>query len=281
MLKDLMIKNLTALKTKTTPIICLTAYSAPMAGIADQYCDLLLVGDSVSMVLYGAESTQEADMPMMIRHGKAVAKAATKAIVVVDMPYGSYEQDLIQALKNAQKIMDETGCDAIKLEGGAAQADTINYLTDNDIPVMAHIGLLPQSVAADGTYRVQGKDADAAEILKQDAIAVQEAGAFCMVIEAVPETLAAEITTMLGIPTIGIGASVACDGQILVTEDMLGLTLGKPPKFVKQYATLNAEIEKAIEQYANEVTSRNFPAKENTYGAVKDSTKTKEIKKAS
>ena len=267
----IMTKNLHALQTKTSPIICLTAYSAPMAKAADPHCDLLLVGDSVSMVLYGADSTQEADIEMMIRHGKAVTKATTKAIIVVDMPYGSYEHDSIQALTNAQRIMDETGCDAIKLEGGAAQAQTIKYFTDNDIPVMAHIGLLPQSVAADGKYSVQGKGNEAAEILKQDAIAIQEAGAFSVVIEAVPAKLATEITEMLDIPTIGIGASATCDGQILVTEDMLGFTPNKPPKFVKQYAQLHEVIDEAIKQYAHEVTTRDFPAEENTYSNTKKS----------
>ena len=270
-------KNIADIQRQREPIVCLTAYTAPIAATAQQHCDLLLVGDSVSMVLYGAATTQEADMAMMIRHGQAVVKAAPHALVIVDLPYGSYESDPVIALKNAQKIMDKTGCDGIKLEGGSVRAETIRYLTNNDIPVMGHIGLLPQSVSSPEGYRVQGKDETAAAILKEDASAVEDAGAFAVVVEAVPEPLAADITDMIGIPTIGIGASNACNGQILVSEDMLGLSLGKPPKFVKQYAALQDSIEKAIENYAKEVKTRAFPAQENTYKAAKQAP----LKKAS
>ncbi len=224
------------------------------------------------MVLYGEDSTQKADIPMMIRHGRAVTKAAHTAFVVVDMPYGSYETDKITALQNAQHIMDETGCDSVKLEGGQAQAETIAYLTQNDIPVMGHIGLLPQSVSDVKDYKVQGRELDSAKQLMTDAKAVEEAGAFSVVIEAVPEPLAAAITASISIPTIGIGASNACDGQILVSEDMLGLSLGRPPKFVKQYAQLNDSINDSIETYANEVRTRSFPAIENTYKETKKKT---------
>ncbi len=262
-------KNIADIQRQVEPIVCLTAYTAPIGAAAQQYCDLLLVGDSVSMVLYGAATTQEADMAMMIRHGEAVVKAAPDALVIVDLPYGSYESDPVSALKNAQKIMDKTGCDGIKLEGGSARAETIRYLTNNDIPVMGHIGLLPQSVSSPEGYRIQGKDVNGADQLKKDAKSVEEAGAFAVVVEAVPEPLAAEITEIINIPTIGIGASNACDGQILVSEDMLGLSLGNPPKFVKQYASLQESIEKAIGNYAKEVKSRAFPAPENTYKAAK------------
>lgn len=274
-------KTISDLQNQTTPIICLTAYTAPIAKIADQYCDLLLVGDSVSMVLYGEDSTRKADMEMMIRHGRAVNKAAKNALIVVDMPYESYETDPLNALKNAQRIMDETGCDAIKLEGGEAQASTIKLLVDNDIPVMGHIGLLPQSVSDASGYRVQGREEEGAEQLKRDALAVQKAGAFSVVIEAIPEPLAVDITEILEIPTIGIGASCACDGQILVTEDMLGFSDGHVPKFVKQYTQLHENIDQAIQSYADEVQKRQFPAEEHTYKAQKIKTKPQPMKKAS
>lgn len=270
-------KTVEQIQGQQTPIVCLTAYTTSIAIRADQHCDLLLVGDSLSMVLYGEESTQAADMTTMIRHGKAVAKATEQAFVVVDMPYGSYESDLMTALKNAQRIIDETGCDAIKLEGGESQTDTIKLLVQNDIPVMAHIGLLPQSVNSPDGYRVQGKDDAGAKQVMKDAKAVEEAGAFCVVIEAVPEPLAAAITVAATIPTIGIGASNACDGQILVTEDLLGITLGKPPKFVKQYATIGQNISDAIENYANDVRDRKFPEQEHTYKTAKETP----LKKAS
>ena len=258
-------KTIEDLTKQQTPIVCLTAYTASIAIRADAHCDLLLVGDSLSMVLYGEETTQGADLPMMIRHGKAVAKAAENTIVIVDMPYGSYENDPALALQNAQKIMAETGCDGVKLEGGEAQAETIKLLTTHNIPVMAHIGLLPQSVSSPDGYRVQGREEDGAQQLMIDAQAVQDAGAFCVVVEAVPEPLAAAITASINIPTIGIGASSACDGQILVTEDMLGISLGKPPKFVKQYAQLGQIIDQAIESYSKDVKNRSFPAEENVY----------------
>ena len=270
-------KTIDDIKNQTTPIVCLTAYTAPIASIADQHCDLLLVGDSVSMVLYGEDSTQNADMEMMIRHGKAVTKTAQQAVVIVDMPYGSYESDKIEALKNAQHIMDKTKCDGIKLEGGEAQAETIKFLVDNDIPIMGHIGLLPQSVNDTSGYKVQGREESGARQLKKDALAVQEAGAFSIVIEAIPEPLAAAITHVLSVPTIGIGASVACDGQILVTEDMLGLSLGSSPKFVEKFAHLNEVINGAIKEYTTQVKTRQFPAEKHIYKAINPD----ELKKAS
>ena len=248
-----------------TPIVCLTAYSASMAAAMDAHCHLILVGDSVAMVLYGDDTTQNADMEMMIRHGKAVTKTASHAMVIVDMPHGSYESNKDQALENAQRIMDETGCDGVKLEGGQDLAETIAHLTSNDIPVMAHVGLLPQSVSSPDQFRVQGKDLEAAKQIMADAKAVEDAGAFCVVVEAVPEPLAAAITAHVGIPTIGIGASAACDGQILVTEDMLGFGTRKPPKFVKQYMHAHEGMRAAIEAYAKEVKNREFPAPAHTY----------------
>lgn len=270
-------KTIEQLGAQGSPVVCLTAYTAPVAARADAHCDLLLVGDSLSMVLYGEDTTQAADMEMMIRHGKAVVKATQRAVVIVDMPYGSYEDDAVTALQNAQRIMDETNCDGVKLEGGEAQAATIKYLTDNDIPVMAHIGLLPQSVNSPEGYKVQGREETAAQQLMQDAKAVEEAGAFSVVIEAVPEPLAAAITASIKIPTIGIGASHACAGQILVCEDILGMSLGKPAKFVKQYAQIGDMIAVAIESYAHEVRNRKFPSENNIYKVKKQD----ELKKAS
>ena len=261
-------RTIKQLQNSDEPLVCLTAYTAPMATHLDAQCDMILVGDSVSMVLYGEDSTQKADMAMMIRHGRAVAKSVKNAFVIIDMPYGSYEHDPVDALKNAQTLMDETGGDCVKLEGGKAQADTIRYLVQNDIPVVGHIGLLPQSVSDVTGYKVQGREQAAAQALMEDAKAVEAAGAFSVVIEAVPEPLAAAITAAVNIPTIGIGASNACDGQILVTEDMLGLSLGKPPKFVKQYAAMGDTIQQSIEQYAKDVKSRDFPKAENTYKAM-------------
>ncbi len=244
---------------------CLTAYTAPLASQMDAYCDMILVGDSVSMVLYGFNSTQDADMEMMIRHGQAVVGATKRAIIIVDMPFGSYEESPELALENAQRIMDETACDCVKLEGGEDVADTIQYLVQNDIPVVGHIGLQPQSVNSVEGYKVKGKDESEAQQLHKDAKAIEKAGAFSVVLEAIPESLAADITTQISIPTIGIGASNKCDGQILVTEDMLGITLGKKPKFVKEYADLANDIEDALKSYENDVRSRQFPSKEFTY----------------
>lgn len=248
-----------------TPIVCLTAYTAPIASLADNHCDIILVGDSLSMVLYGEDSTQSATIDMMARHGKAVVKASKNSLIVVDMPYGSYEHDKLEALINANRLMDETGAQAVKLEGGEKQAETIAFLVQNDIPVMGHIGLLPQSVNSPDGFKVQGRDKEQAEQLMRDAKAIEEAGAFCFVIEAVPESLAGAITAAVSIPTIGIGASAECDGQILVTEDMLGLSVGRKPKFVKQYADLQKDIQTAVSNYAVDVRSRNFPSAENTY----------------
>jgi 3-methyl-2-oxobutanoate hydroxymethyltransferase len=247
------------------PLVCLTAYTAPMAKTLDAHCDLLLVGDSVAMVLYGLDSTLGADVDMMVRHGQAVVRSSQKACVVVDMPFGSYQATPAQAFENAARILKETGAQAIKLEGGAEMAKTIAFLTSRGVPVMGHIGLQPQSVNTLGGYKAQGRDESSSMRIRKDAQAIAQAGAFAVVIEGVAEPLAAAITKEIQIPTIGIGASSACDGQILVTEDMLGITSGKKPKFVKEYAALSATIDAAVAGYAREVKARVFPGEAHTY----------------
>lgn len=249
------------------PLVCLTAYTAPVAQILDRHCDLLLVGDSVAMVVYGMESTLGADVDMMVRHGQAVVRASSKACVVVDMPFGSYQATPGQAFENAARILRETGAQAIKIEGGAEMAKTVAFLTSRGVPVMGHIGLQPQSVNTLGGYKAQGRDETAATRIRRDAQAIAQAGAFAVVIEGVAEPLAAAITKEIQIPTIGIGASVACDGQILVSDDMLGITTGKKPKFVKEYASLAQNIEAAVAGYAREVKARAFPGEAHTYAA--------------
>ena len=250
------------------PIVALTSYHAHTARLADPHVDLLLVGDSVGMVLYGHGSTIPVTLEMMIVHGKVVAAATEHALVVVDMPFGSYEESPQQAFRNAARVMKETGCGAVKLEGGARMAETIRFLTGRGIPVMAHVGLTPQSVNALGGFFVQGREEEQWAAIEEDARAVAEAGAFCVVVEAVAEPLAARLTKSCPIPTIGIGASAACDGQILVMEDMLGLN-PKPPKFVKTYAALAEAIESAIAGYSAEVKARAFPGPEHVYGMKK------------
>jgi len=248
-----------------TPLVCLTAYTTPMAGLVDPHCDVVLVGDSVGMVLHGLPSTLGVTLEMMILHGQAVRRGMRRALMVVDMPFGSYEEGPAQAFRNAARLMAETGCEAVKLEGGETMAGTITFLAGRGIPVMAHVGLTPQAVNAFGGYKVQGRGADA-ERIRRDARAVAEAGAFAVVLEKVPEALAREITAEVAIPTIGIGASAACDGQILVIDDMLGMFTGFRPKFVKRYAELGAAAKTAIETYAREVRERRFPAAEHVFG---------------
>ncbi|MCC3862371.1 3-methyl-2-oxobutanoate hydroxymethyltransferase [Emcibacteraceae bacterium Y4] len=230
--------KISTLKKSDTPLVCLTAYTAPIAKILDKHCDILLVGDSVGMVLYGMENTLGVSIDMMINHGKAVVKSSSNSIVVVDMPYDTYENDIETAFKNASRIIKETNCDAVKLEGGMEMAETISYLTNNGIPVMAHIGLLPQSVVKEGGYKIKGRTEGGLSKLIDDAKEVEKAGAFSVVIEGTVENSAAQITKEIEIPTIGIGASSECDGQILVTEDMLGLNSDYIPQFVKQYENL-------------------------------------------
>lgn len=250
------------------PIVSLTSYHAHTAAIADKYVDFLLVGDSLGMVMHGFESTLPVPLDLMIMHGRAVMRGAKRALVVVDMPFGSYEESPAHAFHNAAKVIKETQCGAIKLEGGRRMAETIRFLTDRGIPVMAHIGLTPQSINVLGGFKTQGRSRDQWAAIEEDARLVAEAGAFSVVLEALAEPLAAKITRSIAIPTIGIGASAACDGQILVMEDMLGLS-PRVPKFVKEFGKVGAAIEGAIKMYADDVKSRAFPAAENTY-EVKD-----------
>ena len=257
--------DIASYKNISTPIVCLTAYSYPMAKKLDNYCDLLLVGDTVGMVLYGMDSTIPVTVDIMINHGKAVVKATEKSCIVVDMPFGSYESSKEEAFKNAARIIKETGCSAVKLEGGAEMKDTISFLVERGIPVVAHIGLKPQNVNITGGYVCHGKDDIQAESIINDALAVEEAGAFAVVIECTEKNLSDKITKKISIPTIGIGASPECDGQILVTEDMLGMIDGKAPKFVSKYANLSSNIEEAVSSYADDVRNRKFPAKDNCY----------------
>ncbi len=250
------------------PIVSLTAYHAHTAAIADRYVDFLLVGDSLGMVMHGFETTLPVPLELMIMHGRAVMRGAKRALVVIDMPFGSYEESPAQAFRNAAKVIKETQAGAVKLEGGKRMAETIRYLTERGVPVMAHIGLTPQSINVMGGFKTQGRTRDQWAAIEEDARAVSEAGAFALVLEAMAEPLAARITQAIPIPTIGIGASAACDGQILVMEDMLGLS-PRVPKFVKEFGKVGRAIDRAIKAYADEVVQRTFPASEHTY-AVKD-----------
>lgn len=246
------------------PVVCLTAYDAPTAAILDEHCDLILVGDSVGMVVHGLTSTVGVTLDMMIMHGQAVMRAAHKALVVVDLPFGSYEDSPITAFKNASRVMMETGCQAVKIESGSYAAETIEYLTERGIPVMSHVGLRPQSMNVLGGFRARGRTQKIADEIVENAIAAADAGSFAVVVEGVSEELADRVTKTVSIPTIGIGASNTCDGQILVTPDMLGL-FDWTPKFVKKFGNLKGLVETAAADYANEVKSRQFPSREFTY----------------
>jgi 3-methyl-2-oxobutanoate hydroxymethyltransferase len=246
------------------PIVCLTSYHAHTARIVDAHCDVILVGDSLGMVMHGLETTVPVTLEMMILQGHAVMRGSKRALVVVDMPFGSYETSKEQAFTNAARVMKETGCGAIKVEGGKRMAETIAFLAERGVPVMAHVGLTPQAINTIGSFRAQGRDETDWARIEEDAISVSQAGAFSVVIEAVAEPLARKLTSVVSIPTIGIGASPACDGQILVLEDMLGLS-PRVPKFVKRYGTLGPGIEKAVADYAAEVRSRAFPGPEHVY----------------
>lgn len=249
------------------PIVVLTSYTTPMARFADPHCDVILVGDSLGMVVHGLPSTVGVTMEMMILHGQAVMRGAKKAMVVIDMPFGSYEESPEQAFRNARRIMAETGAPAVKLEGGVHMADTIAFLTARGVPVMAHIGLTPQAVNTLGGYKVVGRH-DEADKVMNDARAVSAAGAFAVVLEKIPEGLASRISQQLEIPTIGIGAGVHCDGQVLVVDDMLGLFTDFRPKFVKRFAELGKDTDEAIAAYAAEVRARSFPAPEHSFPDV-------------
>lgn len=246
------------------PIVALTAYTTPVARIADRHADVVLVGDSVGMVVYGLPSTLGVTLEMMIAHGQAVMRGTHKALVVIDMPFGSYEGGPAQAFASASRIMAEAGVGAVKLEGGAHMAETIRFLVDRGIPVMGHVGLTPQAVNALGGYRVVGRGAEG-ERIRRDAEAVSKAGAFAVVLEKTPDDLSREISAALPIPTIGIGASVHCDGQILVSDDMLGAFEDFRPKFVKRYAEFAQEADSAFRRYAEEVRGGVFPGPEHSY----------------
>ncbi|WP_425073258.1 3-methyl-2-oxobutanoate hydroxymethyltransferase [Sagittula sp. S175] len=249
------------------PLVSLTAYTTPMAEMMDDHVDFVLVGDSVGMVLHGLDSTLGVTMEMMILHGQAVRRGLKKAMMVVDMPFGSYEESKEQAFRNAARLMRETGAPAVKLEGGVEMKETIDFLTNRGVPVMAHIGLTPQSINTLGGYKVQGRGAAAGKLLA-DARAVEEAGAFSVVLEKIPARLADAVTAQVKIPTIGIGASAGCDGQILVVDDMLGLFTAFKPKFVKRYGTLGEDGRAAIAEYAEDVRARKFPAPEHMFSDV-------------
>ncbi|WP_282602971.1 3-methyl-2-oxobutanoate hydroxymethyltransferase [Paracoccus sp. PARArs4] len=247
-----------------TPIVALTAYSAPMARMVDAHSDVILVGDSLGMVVHGLPSTVGVTIEMMILHGQAVMRGSARAMVVVDMPFGSYEESPEQAFRNATRILMETGCGAVKLEGGARMAPTIRFLTERGVPVMGHVGLTPQSTLTMGGFRTQGRDQDTWPAHVADAQAVADAGAFSIVAEGVMEGLADRITESVPVPVIGIGASARCDGQILVVDDMLGLT-DRVPRFVRKFGDLGPRADAAIAEYAAAVRDRSFPEDAQVY----------------
>ena len=248
------------------PIVCLTAYSAPMAELLDEHCDLLLVGDSVGMVIHGLPNTVGVTLEMMILHGQAVMRGSRSAMVVVDMPFGSYEGSAELAYANATRVMKETGASAVKVEAGPAVVENIAYLVARGIPVMGHVGLRPQAVMIDGGFKAKGRGDGERQAILDVARATSSAGAFAIVVEGVAEGLAREITLAVEVPTIGIGASVGCDGQILVTDDMLGL-FDWTPKFVRRYADLRGQIDGAVARYADDVRNRRFPGPAEIYFA--------------
>ena len=258
-MQGITIKNILEKKGKE-PIICLTAYSKHMAEIIDKYCDIILVGDSVGMVLYGMKTTREVKIDTMILHGKAVKSSTKRSLVVFDMPYKTYSNKFI-AYKNAKKIMKLTKCDGVKLEGGKKIVNIIKHLIKKGIPVMGHIGLLPQSSTV---FKLKGKNLIEKKQILQDAMALSNSGVFAIVIECVVESLAKEITNTVSAPTIGIGASRYCDGQILVTDDMIGLS-NFSPRFVKKYSNVKKIIEKSVKNYCNDVKRRRFPSSQNVY----------------
>lgn len=248
------------------PIVGLTAYTAPMARLLDPHVDFLLVGDSVGMVVYGFDTTLPVTVDMMIAHGAAVMRGSSQALVVIDLPFGSYQESREFAFRTASRVLIETGCAAVKLEGGAEMAETVRFLTERGIPVMGHVGLMPQSVNAAGGFKVQGRDQPQAERVSADAAAIAKAGAFALVIEGTIEPVARAITEAVPVPTIGIGASPMCDGQILVTDDVLGLFTQFKPRFVRRYAELAPLISAAAQAYAEDVRARRFPGPEHCFG---------------
>ena len=258
-MQGIRIKSILEKKGKE-PITCLTAYSRPMAEIIDKYCDIILVGDSVGMVLYGMKTTREVKIETMILHGKAVKNSTKRSCVVFDMPYKTYSNKFI-AYKNVKKIMKSTKCDAVKLEGGRKIVNKIKYLTKKGIPIMGHIGLLPQSSKV---FKLKGINLIQKKQILQDAMALSNSGVFAIVIECVVESLAKKITDSVSVPTIGIGASKYCDGQILVTDDMIGLSNFRP-RFVKKYSNVKKIIEKSVKNYCSDIKRRKFPSSQNVY----------------
>ncbi len=245
----------------STPLVVLTAYTAPMARILDPLVDIMLVGDSLGMVVYGMDSTLGVTLEMMKLHGRAVAAQAKHAFVVVDLPFGTYQESHAQAFASSAEIINNTGAQALKLEGGVEMASTVRFLVERGIPVVGHVGLMPQRVHAMGGYKYQGRSDEEAQAIINDALAIEEAGAFAIVLEGIKESVAQEITKRLRIPTIGIGASPTCDGQVLVIDDMLGMG-GYIPSFVKHYAHIGQVIEQAVKTYSEEVHNRTFPSAE-------------------
>jgi 3-methyl-2-oxobutanoate hydroxymethyltransferase len=258
------IKTIQSLKAKKEKIVCLTAYTYPIAKILDNYADILLVGDSLGMVVYGFDSTLQVTLDMMINHAKAVVKASSKALIVVDLPFGTYQESKEIAFRNSAKILQKTGASAVKLEGGVEMAETIDFLTKRGIPVMAHIGLKPQYFNASGGYIVEGKTESSKKEIIKDLDAIQKSGAFSVVLESVDKKTADEICKNAKIPVIGIGASEKCDGQVLVIDDLIGLS-ETVPKFVKKYANIKVDIENSVKIFASEVKSKKFPKAENLY----------------
>ncbi len=268
--KRISVTDVAARKSSGEPVVMLTAYTAPMANIFDPHVDVLLVGDSLGMVVYGMDSTLPVTLDMMIAHGAAVVRGSRQAMVVVDLPFGSYQESPAQAFSSAARVMAETGAAAVKLEGGVEMAETVAFLVKRGVPVVGHVGLTPQHVNALGGFRSQGRTEAEADKIRADAQAISEAGAFAIVIEGTVEPLAREITNQISAVTIGIGASPACDGQVLVSEDILGIFTEFKPKFVKRYATLADDISDAVQTYAAEVRSRAFPTQEYCFGAKKE-----------
>jgi len=266
--RGLTVPELMARKGKQ-PIVSLTAYTTPMTKHLAPHVDFLLVGDSLGMVLYGMESTLGVTLDMMIQHARAVMRGAGDTLVIVDMPFGTYEEGKEEAYRNAVRVMKETGAAGVKLEGGVPMAETIEFLVKRGIPVLAHIGLMPQAINTAGGFRAHGKTEEEAIEIVADAKAVEAAGAFAVVVEGTVEPVARRVTEVIDIPTIGIGASPACDGQILVTEDMLGIFNDFTPKFVKRYADFTKDIAEAVGAYAEDVRARKFPGLEHCFGVKK------------
>lgn len=261
-----------------TPLVCLTAYTTPMARALDEVVDLILVGDSLGMVLYGMESTLGVTLDMMIRHGQAVMRGSSRACVIVDMPFGTTQESPEAAFRNCARVMQETGCSGVKLEGGREMADTVQFLTQRGIPVMGHTGLRPQMVNTLGGYRARGRSEREAQAIFDDSIAIAGAGAFSLVLEGLVEDVAQRITGQVDIPTIGIGASRVCDGQILVSEDMTGVFGQNVPKFVQVFGDVAGETSRAVQAYANAVRSREFPTQKNIFKPLQPRAKVQAIR---